>query len=152
MTGFSPHLTDYPQNRPICRHTCSEIIIFVHYWPYFWPITSMWPHFRPPRPAPGPKWLLKNRFFPKTTVGSAVLDCDYQIFGGKVCPRYEGRDPASRPRDRDFDGKKGASAGENHPKLFLACYSYLFLNFIFLAWISNCAYLLLVFNFSNFNF
>ena len=71
----------------------------------------------------------KSRVFVKTTVGSAVLDLVYLILGGKVCPKYESRDPASRPRDRDFDGQKGVSAGENHPKLFLPCYSYIFFDF-----------------------
>ena len=34
------------------------------------------------------------------------VDIVYLIFGGKVCPKYEGRDPAMRPPDRDFNGKK----------------------------------------------
>ncbi len=89
----------------------------------------MLPHFRPPGAGPTGE---KSFFFLKT-VGSAVLDLVYLILGGKVCPKYESRDPASRPRDRDFDGKKGASAGENHPKLFLPCNSYLFLIFNSLA-------------------
>ena len=70
--------------------------------------------------GPAPARRAKSRVFVKTTVGSAVLDLVYLILGGKVCPKYESRDPASRPRDRDFNGKKGASAGENHRKLFLA--------------------------------